>query len=239
MEIRNDYVKIDDEVFTVSDLDKVPEKYKPTPFKPPVLPDSTREQGAMAGAPLPGSIQAPTTAEEQPLPKCERKIKLTKAGYTFSGPTAYLSHMYRCDFVFSKTPYTSVEQGYHFAHANQAKDFELAKTIMALTNTQDIKYVAKDLPDSVEWQAMGPGVLWDLNFAKFTQNPDLKERLLQTAPHPIVEASVDTKWGGGCPYGSDIYEQGMVPGSNVAGKQLTKQRDQFIENSNSFPNMDT
>ena len=53
--------------------------------------------------------------------------------------------------------------------------------------------------------------------------------LIETAPHLIVEATVDARWGGGCPFGSDIYEQGQVPGRNVAGVQLTEQRDSYIE----------
>ena len=57
------------------------------------------------------------------------------------------------------------------------------------------------------------------------------KRLLDTAPHKFIEASVCSKsgggGGGGCPFGSDIYEQGQVPGANLCGKQLTKYRDAF------------
>ena len=78
---------------------------------------------------------------------------------------------------------------------------------------------------------MAPKVLLQLNQAKYDQNPDLKQRLIETAPHLSVEATVDAKWGGGWPFGSDIYEQGQVPGRNLAGSQLTnyKQRDDFIK----------
>ena len=235
VEFRDDYIKIDDEMYTVADLDKVPDMYKPT-SKHPVPHDPAKDEGATGGATPPDSMEMSVPnhpPKEQPQPRrkthAREKIKLTRAGYTYSGPSAFLSHMYRCNFVYSKTPYTSVEQGYHHTHATQALDFEVAETIMDLTNAHEIKIAAKNLPDSVEWGEMGPGVLWELNLAKFSQNPDLKQRLLETAPHPLVEASVDSKWGGGCPYGSDIYDQGQVPGKNIAGKQLTKQRDEMIE----------
>ena len=131
--------------------------------------------------------------------------------------------MYNCEFTHDKTPYTSVEQGYHHIHATQEMEFDTAGTIMGLFHAHDIKQAAKDLPKSLEWEEMSPGVPKDLNKSKFDQNPDLKKRLIETAPHKLVEASVDAKWGGGCPYGSDIYEQGLVPGKNVAGDQLTTQ----------------
>ena len=44
-----------------------------------------------------------------------------------------------------------------------------------------------------------------------------------------MEATVDSTWGSGCSFGSDIYEQGQVPGKNVAGEQLTKYRDELID----------
>ena len=28
-------------------------------------------------------------------------------------------------------------------------------------------------------------------------------------PYYLIEASLDTKWGGACPFDSDIYEQGI------------------------------
>ena len=54
---------------------------------------------------------------------------------------------------------------------------------------------------------MAPKVLQQLNQAKYDQNPDLKQKLIETAPHPIVEATVDAKWGGGCPFVLDIWER--------------------------------
>ena len=68
----------------------------------------------------------------------------------------------------------------------------------------------------------------ELNRAKFDQNPQLKQRLIDTAPHRLIEATVDSNWGGACLFGSEMYEQGIVPGKNVAGDELTKLRDTWI-----------
>ena len=231
--IRNDWMQIEDDVYYVADLDKVPDQYKPTPPAKPTDDEKSADSdqpiqetdGAVGGA-LPK-----TQAKQRSRSKIYTRVKIkqTKAGLTFSGPSAFLSHMYNCDFTYDSNPYTSVEQGFHHIHATHDLEFEIAEAIMDLYKAVDIKDVAKNLSDSDEWNEMSPKVLLQLNQAKYDQNPDLKQRLIETAPHPIVEASIDAKWGGGCPFGSDIYEQGQVPGKNLAGLQLTKQRDDSIK----------
>ena len=156
------------------------------------------------------------------------KIKMTKAGPTFSGPSAYMSHRHRCSFTFKKTPYSSVEQGYHHLHAQFEDDPEIAAKIMATHEPIEIKDISSALPKSDGWNHVAPSFMWDLNGAKYEQNPELKCQLIETAPVLLIEAYVDSKWGGACPYGSDIYEQGQIPGSNLCGNQLTKYRDDLI-----------
>ena len=232
--IRNEWIQIEDDVYYVPDLDKIPDKYKPTA---PTKVSESMETGDQVPKPNPeinGAIGgARPKIPSKPITKAKTfsrvKIKLTEAGVTFSGPSAFLSHMFNCEFVLDDTPYTSVEQGYHHLHARQEDELELAEAIMEMYYAHDIKDAAKILQDSDEWNEMSPGVLRKLNRAKYDQNPDLKAKLIETAPHLIVEATVDARWGGGCPFGSDIYEQGQVPGRNVAGVQLTEQRDSYIE----------
>ena len=54
------------------------------------------------------------------------------------------------------------------------------------------------------------------------------KKLLDTAPHKLIEASVDDFWEGGAHYGSDIYEQGIVPGKNTFREMATTYRDQKL-----------
>ena len=228
---RDNWIQIEDDVYRISDLHKLPDQYKielNSNGKIDVsCPDQDGElRTGIAVAKSSEKIEKQLGARQRPF--ANPKIKLTDAGLTFYGPSAFLSHMFNCDFVFAKTPYTLVEQGLHHTHATHEMDFETAEAIMELYNAQDIKREAWNLPMTEEWKKMAPGVVWDLNDAKFSQNPDLKQKLIDTAPHKIIEASVHAGWGGGCPFGSDIYEQGQVPGINIAGNQLTKYRDDLI-----------
>ena len=51
-----------------------------------------------------------------------------------------------------------------------------------------IKDIATDLPKREEWAATAPDIMWDLNDAKYSRNPDLKKQLLDIAPHKLIEA---------------------------------------------------
>ena len=81
---------------------------------------------------------------------------------------------------------------------------------------------------SDSWNRIAPGKLWSLNDAKYSQNKPLMDKLIETAPHRLVEASIDGKWGGGAPFGAGCYDEGVVPGHNVFGEMATTYRDQQI-----------
>ena len=234
VQIRDDWIMIDDEQYKLADIDRIPDKYRvdvSNPSKAPTLAmdsDPTKRLSEPQGGARPKVLQEPVTSTRSTSFRRE-KIKLTKAGLTFSGPTAFLSHLFRCSFVYGKVPYTSVEQGYHHTHALVEEDHEIASAIINTDDVQRIKDLAKDLPKSEKWLEMSPDKMWELDDAKFSQNPELLDKLIDTVPHKLIEASVDSKWGGACPFGSDIYEQGQVPGSNICGEQLTKYRDMMIE----------
>ena len=50
-----------------------------------------------------------------------------------------------------------------------------------------------------EWNNSSPELLWELFDEKMKQNPQLLQRLIQTAPLQLIEASTSRRWGGGAP----------------------------------------
>ena len=187
--LRDDWISIDDIDYKIADLDRIPDKYKvnlgPNTAGNTDQPTARKEDGAV--------FQLP------PRPQKNVKIRMTRAGLCFSGPTAYLSHMHKCIFVYKKVPYSSVEQGYHHQHAIFEEELEIAKKIMSIHDPYDIKDAAASLPKSEGWSAIYLDEMWGLNVAKYDQNPELKRQLISTAPTTLIEASIDSKWGGGLP----------------------------------------
>ena len=224
--IRDDWMQIGDTKYRISDIDQVPEKYRCDLTLTVTAPRSKDD-------PEIASTSTEKSRAEPQRPK-KVKIKLTKAGLCFSGPSAFLSHMHRCSFTYRKNPYSSVEQGLHHQHAEAEGELEIAEAIMEIHNPYDFKDLVSKLPKSDKWSGMAPRIAWELNDAKFSQNPELKTQLIATAPNKLVEASLNSEWGGACPFGSDIYDQGQIPGGNLCGEQLTKYRDDLIAEMSNY-----
>ena len=76
---------------------------------------------------------------------------------------------------------------------------------MDIHNAYAIKDAAHNLPKTEKWANMAPGIVMNLNLAKYGQNPELMKKQLETAPHRLIEASLDSKWGGGLAHLGQIY----------------------------------
>ena len=220
---RGEWIRIDEETYTAAEIKKIPGKYQPDPYArksdQAAAPDSvkTTHEETQNGQASAGLIYGPDV-----------KMKLTKAGLTFSGPTAFVSNMSKCDFTYNGQPYTSSEQGIQHLNAVHHQMPEIAKKILETTCAKRIKDISKDIPKSDTWKKIAPGKLLELNDAKYSQNPPLLKKLIETAPHKLVEATIDSFWGGGASFGADVYEQGIVPGSNTFGEMATDLRDRKI-----------
>ena len=238
---RHNWILIGDDLYKEEDITKIPARYCPKDFNVAdiIPPLHQRPQRLGEGARPKVYTQDPAPTAALPLrpisqktqdlqPRPNEKIRLTKAGLLFSGPTAYLSNLSPADFVYEATPYSSTEQGIQHLNATHHLEFEIAEKVMKSTKPWEIKSLTKDIKQDLEWERMAPHKLYELNREKYDQNPELRERLIATAPHRLIEASTSQKWGGGAPFADEIYDKGIVPGHNKFGDTLTRHRDELI-----------
>ena len=101
--------------------------------------------------------------------------------------------------------------------------------VRKLEDPYDIKRETRNIVTTIEWDNASPDKLWDLLDKKYREHPELLERLIETAPLPLIEASTDTRWGGGVPFHSELYDTGKFPGGNEFGILSTRYRDRKIE----------
>lgn len=96
--------------------------------------------------------------------------------------------------------------------------------------------------DKAKWEAIeanGKPYCWNIvyqgNYAKFTQNPGLKEVLFETAGQTLVEASpYDCIWGIGLGEDNpDAKDQSKWQGTNWLGEVLTQLREDLMKEANS------
>lgn len=109
-----------------------------------------------------------------------------------------------------------------------------AQNIMSAQYPKEQKAIGRNVQnfDNNYWKQEREQIVYTGNYEKFTQNPKLLYKLLDTAPLLIVEASpVDNIWGIGMAEDNPlITDPANWQGLNLLGKALTKLRNNLKPN---------
>ena len=110
----------------------------------------------------------------------------------FSGEYEFLSNFYEVPVRYEYF-YGSSEAAYQAQKAANLAD----KLEFLNYNPKKAKKQARKIPIRADWDSVKISVMRDIVFAKFTQNPELAEKLLATGDSEIVEGNYwhDTFWG--------------------------------------------
>lgn len=125
--------------------------------------------------------------------------------------------------------YNCCEQWMMHSKANYFGDLETAERIMATQDPKEQKKLGREVKNFNEyaWNTIADLVVYSANFAKFSQNDELKTLLLATGTKQIVECSpYDRIWGNGL----DITTTLATPekewkGCNRLGKAIMRVRN--------------
>jgi len=113
-------------------------------------------------------------------------------------PYAFLSNWYPATFVDKKgIQYKNSEQYFMYQKAKLFGDDELAEKILQTASPQKAKELGRKVNiKRKKWDENKIQTMYDANWYKFSQNPDLKRKLLNTNNSYLVEASpYDNVWG--------------------------------------------
>ncbi len=108
------------------------------------------------------------------------------------------SQWYPSTFTIDGVTFSSCEQYMMYKKAKLFRDDETAQKILETQNPSDQKSLGKSVKNFNRdmWDEHCFSIVYQGNYAKFTQNDNLKEQLLKTADKTIVEASpYDKIWG--------------------------------------------
>lgn len=145
--------------------------------------------------------------------------------------TGYLSQWYYSPFVDEMGYYyTCCEQYMMFQKAVLFHDVETAKKIMETEDPKKIKALGREVKnfDSAVWDDAKFDIVVKANHKKFTQNEELRERLLGTGDKILVEASpYDKIWGVGLRANDERILDERNWGQNLLGKALMGVRERI------------
>ena len=136
----------------------------------------------------------------------------------FIGEYHFLSNFYVAPIEYNGKEWQSSEHLYQALKSLDKKEQDLVRQA---NSPGRAKKLGRKITIRPDWAEVKDDIMKQIVRAKFTQNKDLKEKLIATAPRPLEEGNTwgDTYWG------VNLYT-GI--GLNVLGKILEDLRDEFL-----------
>lgn len=141
------------------------------------------------------------------------------------------SNWYMSDFEYDGIKFTSLEQYMMYKKAEVFGDESSAAKIRSTNDPQKIKSLGrgvKNYSDTV-WNGVRQIIVYEGLYAKFSQNEELKEKLLATGEAILAEASgVDLIWGIGLSMTDENrFDMSKWEGQNLMGFALMEVRNRI------------
>jgi ribA/ribD-fused uncharacterized protein len=114
--------------------------------------------------------------------------------------SGYPSQWYPCEFIVNGIRFNCSEQYMMYRKALLFNDIETAQLILAENDPKKIKQLGRLVKnfDADAWNDIADDVVFEGNYAKFSQNPALYEKLMESRDKEYVEcAPYDKIWGNG------------------------------------------
>nr|WP_315035059.1 NADAR family protein [uncultured Lachnoanaerobaculum sp.] len=146
----------------------------------------------------------------------------------------YLSNWYLSDFEIDSIKFSSMEQYMMYKKAIVFDDTEIAKEILETTDVSRIKALGRQVSkyNDTHWNGVRQIIIYKGLLEKFSQNEDLKKRLLNTGNDILAECAVQDKiWGIGLSM-KDVNRWDMEKwrGENLLGFALMIVREDLLRN---------
>jgi len=141
----------------------------------------------------------------------------------FKGEYRFLSNFYKVDITFKDQVWPSSE---HLFQASKSEDPAVRETIRLAMTPGETKAAGRKIKLRKDWEEVKVGVMKYILRLKFEQHPDLRNKLIGTSPHELIEGNNwhDNFWGN-CSCRS-CYSK---PGQNVLGKLLMELREELTK----------
>lgn len=145
----------------------------------------------------------------------------------------FLSNWYLSNFTLNDIAYSSMEQYMMYQKAVTFYDYDIAEKILETSDVAKIKEYGRQVHNYNDhvWNGVRQIIVYEGLFAKFSQNEELKKRLLDTGDVTLAECAVrDTIWGIGLSMNDPKrFDLSMWKGENRLGYALMMVRKRLKE----------
>lgn len=147
---------------------------------------------------------------------------------------AYLSNWYPSDFTVNGISFSSMEQYMMYQKALRFGDTKITDKILATDDVAKIKKLGREVQgyDDSVWNGVRQIIVYEGLTAKFSQNEDLKAKLLETKDVILAECAVRDKiWGIGLSMTDEKrFDKDKWKGQNLLGYALMLVREHLSKN---------
>jgi ribA/ribD-fused uncharacterized protein len=179
-------------------------------------------------------VKRKTIKVKEPEPEKE-KVPEQKTVFFFMGnpsltETRFLSNMYESPFEVDGIKFPTVEHWFQWSKAKMFGDEDIATKILKSASPKSAKAYGKKVKDFKpdEWETKKDETMRKGVRAKFVQNADIRNKLIETGDAILAEADPRGKyWGIGTSAGTSKAVPGKWPGVNMMGKILMELRAEF------------
>lgn len=141
------------------------------------------------------------------------------------------SNFHPIKIKYNKINFYTTEQIFMWEKALYFEDKEIAQKIMVTAEPSECKRLGRQIKnfDADKWSIVSYDIMVNANYHKYSQNPILKDLLLETGDKTLVEASpFDKIWGVGlASFNDEILDEKNWRGQNLLGKALMEVRDKI------------
>lgn len=135
---------------------------------------------------------------------------------SFRDADAWLSNFFKCPVIVDGITYPSAENAYQAHKFSETEE----RIKISLMSPKESKNYPKNKAIRPDWDDVRLNVMYNIVYAKFSQNPALKNMLVNTSGIELIEGNTwgDTFWG--------VYKG---KGENHLGKILMRVRDELSD----------
>lgn len=141
----------------------------------------------------------------------------------------WLSNFKACTIISGESTFNNTEQLFMYHKAIFFEDYDIADKILITPVPYEAKALGRLVKGYVDedWNKVRYFFMYQANLLKYTQNEDLKTKLLATGDKILVEVNPrDNIWGIGMDENNpDILDETKWKGQNLLGKVLMDVRD--------------
>ena len=148
----------------------------------------------------------------------------------FQSEFSFLSNFYPSPILVDNVLYLTAEHRFQGLKGMNAKNESLVQRIVSASTPQDAKKLGDSIGETPEWRLLRDEVLKKVIDEKFTQNPELADRLVETGNRKLNEATASNYYGVGAALHSREVRDGTHTGQNKLGIALENKRKELIAN---------